>query len=316
MFALIAASLLTQCPGGSCGPSSFVYFQQPILQQTLAPPIVGNLASGKLYAVEIEHADGQRWRYNFAVPPAAQLTVDPSNSNAAVSLSFDTVSKPAVAAKEGPKAQGCANPACCCEDCKCDPCLCGKSLEVKALPQDDASIPNMGIDLSKMKRDGRQHYSKNGGEQISKREALDAMKGEGEGIPDDSKQMFLTTIDTPAECERVKGIVKANPAVFSAVRTKCYLPDDAMVRDKGFVPNSTYLQDAGGKVLCRFSAADSEQVIVGEVNKKRPDYDPNKDPTPNKPGPSPINPNMPNPLASINPLWVLAALIGLALLKK
>lgn len=205
-------------------------------------------------------------------------------------------------------AKMCPNPNCICGgglDCKCKPtCKCeGGNCDpptknaAATTVEDDDKILNFGIDQKKRRENaGRTRYTTNGGKEISKQESSDLLTGDG-SLPDDSAFDSLTIIGTKDECDRVKNDVASNPA-FSGLKDKllvqAYRPDDAMVKDKGFVSGSPsiYLQDSKGKVKMRCDTYPGPEFTAGEINKTRPDYDPSKDPQPNKPGPTPVGPNI------------------------
>jgi hypothetical protein len=250
-----------------------VFVQPPVVQQ---PPIVDGKATGKLLRVEIEHADGSRWFYTFAAPPEVVLTLDASNHNAAVNLAQAGVPK----------------------------------LEDQPLV---TQKPNFGIDEKEMaKRKGRNRYTIEGGVEITKSDANRLFRGDGE-LPNDAGYDMLAVIGSQEDCEKVRKDVDTDPA-FAPLRDKllvqCYRPDDEMVKRKGFVPGnpSIYLQDSTGKTKWREVEYRGPKVLAGEIDKRRPDYDPNKDPGPHNPPPSPILPTMPNIDLSKVPGWVWAVL--------
>jgi hypothetical protein len=273
-------------------------FAPPVVQQ---PPIQDGIAKGKLVRVEIEHADGQRWWYTFPAPPQVALTLDAANHNGAVNL--------AMAGKK------CPNPQCDCADCNCDPCNCGKTVAV-------GQTLNFGIDQKEMaKRSGRNRYSTNNGVEITKTDTNRLFRGD-DGLPNDSTYDMLAVIGTQEQCDKVRNDVDSDPA-FAPLKDKlliqCYRPDDEMVKRKGFHPGSPaiYLQDSNGKTKWREVEYRGPKILAGEIDKRRPDNDPNKDPGPHN-QPSPILPSMPN--IDLNKLpgwvWVVVAFIGFSLLQR
>ena len=289
--ALIMAALGGWGSGGYCpdgGPPSMpVFFPAP---QVFAPPVVqppppfaDGIAKGKLLRVEIEHADGRRWWYTFAAPPDVTLNLDPANNNTAINLAGGNI----------PKDGKCKNPNCICSPpCNCLDCKC----EDKPLV---GQKPNFGIDEKEMqKRSGRNRYSTNGGVEISKTETNRLFRGDSE-LPNDSTYDMLAVIGTQEQCDKVRNDVDSDPA-FAPLKDKlliqCYRPDDEMVKRKGFHPGSPaiYLQDSNGKTKWREVEYRGPKILAGEIDKRRPDNDPNKDPGPHNPGPSPIIPSMPN----------------------
>jgi hypothetical protein len=263
-------------------PPPFVPAPPPVVQQ---PPIQDGVASGKLHRVEIEHADGSRWWYTFGTPRAAKLSLDSANHNAVVNMEgeYFTASK-----------SKCSNPQCTCADCKCEPCNCGKTVAV-------GQTLNFGIDERKLgERGKRNRYSTNDGKEITKSETNQLLRGDGE-LPNDSTYDMLAVIGTPEQCDKVKKDIDSDPS-FAPLRDKllvqCYQPEDEMVKRKGFAAGSPsiYLQDATGKTKWREVEYRGPKILAGEIDKRRPDYDPNKDP-----GPS--NPDKPGPLIPANIDW-------------
>lgn len=290
MFVLVLVmASLGQCLNGGCStggggqPQMPIFFPAPQVQ--LQPPIQDGIASGKLVVVEIEHSNGQRWRYSFAKPPEVAVTLDANTNATAVENVAERLARLAKAAEQ-PPIKPCPNkkcicsPPCCCADCKC------KDIEPEAKP-----IPNFGMDkdwLNRTRNDANR-YSTNGGKQITKKDCDRLLKGGGT-LPDDALYDSLTIIGTPDECNRVKADIEANPA-FAPLKDKLlvqyFQPQDEMVKDKGFQPGtpSVYLQDSTGKVKWREPSYRGPKELATEINKRRPDYDPNKDPGPNNPGP-------------------------------
>jgi hypothetical protein len=250
----------------------------PVVRQ---PPIENGVATGKLLRVEIEHADGQRWWYTFAAPPDVTLNLDTANSNAAISLAGGNLPKDGKCTNKNCK----CSPPCSCSDCKCD---------------DQPMVgqkPNFGINEKEMaKRAGRNRYSTNNGVEISKTETNRLFRGDSE-LPDDSAYDMLAVIGTQEQCDKIKKDVDSDPA-FAPLRDKllvqCYRPEDEMVKRKGFEPGnpSIYLQSSTGKTKWREVEYRGPKILAGEIDKRRPDYDPNKDPGPHNP--PPLIPSMPN----------------------
>jgi hypothetical protein len=217
-----------------------------------------------------------------------------------------------------PATNKCPNPGCKCETCDCKPCECRGShpAHIESLVHTDNAdgIPNFGLDSSKI--GARKRYSIMG-KDCSKERCFDAI-GDG-SITDDSKLMRLSCIGTEADCKRMESDLHGDPNfsdLKGSVTFQSYRPDDPMIKDLGVAPGApaVYLQDPTGKVLARWENYVPASV-VGELRKRKPDYDPNKDPRPDKPGPS-----LPNlgtfDFASLlkNPLFLIVA--GIFLLTR
>jgi hypothetical protein len=298
----------------------YLTVQQPVVGQQVGPPISDGKATGKICRVEIEHANGSRWWYTFAPPVDATVILDPKNSNAALSVEFPGERKgrhpvPPKTVKE------CKNGECCCEDCKCDPCFCGGEKSPVVEAQDDAGIPNFGLDVAKIKTASKEYEFSLNGKKCTKRQALDAIAGDG--IVDDSTHLRLSCIGTKEECQPIMDDVANKPAYKGLNFTfQAYRPEDPMIKDIGVQPGkpAVYLQQPDGKVLARWESYVGAEQVAGEIRKRDPNYDPNKDPRPDKP--APIVPD----LSAIDLkaflaklpgwVWAVAVFFGMSFLNK
>jgi hypothetical protein len=314
------------CPGGFCpdpGPGSMLQrpfflpppqvIQQPVVQQ-FGPPISDGKANGKLCMVEIEHANGQRWRYTFATPIDATVNLDTANSNAALSVEFPAERKGRFPSPPK-KLKECKNKDCCCEDCKCDPCHCGeKSPVVQA--QEDATLPNYGLDIERIKSNSKDFDYSINGKRCSKRQAMDAIAGDG--IVDDSTHLRLSVIGTEAECKPIVDDVAGDKFKGLNFTFQSYRPDDVMVKEIGLHPGkpAVYLQQPDGKVLARWESYAGPEQTAGAIRKADPNYDPLKDPNPDKP--APVLPSLPNIDLSKLPGWIwgIVAFIAMSIFKQ
>ena len=180
------------------------------------------------------------------------------------------------------------------KDCPCGPecpcCALGKQAFGQAVPEAEPGL-NFGVNRSKI--DKEKTYCING-HPVTKDDAMRAMQGEKgfPGIPDDAKFDSLTVIGTPDQCKPVEEDFAKNKA-FDGIRDKMvfqsYRADDPMVAEIGITPGSPaiYHQKPDGKVLARYSTYPGPEKVATEIRKRNPDYDPNKDPKPDAPGPEP-----------------------------
>lgn len=217
---------------------------------------------------------------------------------------------------EGKQGQGCPNPNCKCANCVCVDCQCGREHVGQTL--------NFGVDESKLSaRADRNKYTTNGMREITKTDCNRLLRGDGELI-DDSAYDMLAVIGSKEDCDKIRNDVDNDPA-FATLRDKllvqCYQPDDEMIKRKGFAPGSPSinLMDSTGKVKYRESSYRGPKVLAGEIDKRRPDYDPNKDPGPNNPD-KPSLPSLPsldlNALMK-HPLFLIVAFfVGLSFLNR
>jgi hypothetical protein len=262
--------------------------------------------------------DGKDWHVSTAAFNAAILGAPASESGkyrcklTSQKIEFVPVSDPSgkVAAKDGPKAQGCANPSCKCNPCECGPdCKCvGHTAKLEAIQHTDdplSGIPNFGVDVAKIRSAAQRYEYSINGKPCTKRQAVEAMEGKGAGaINDDSAHTRLSCIGTEEQCKQIESDVASNPAFKDLPFTfQSYRPSDPMVRDIGVAPGSPsiYLQQPDGKVLARWENYPGADAVAGELRKRKPDYDPSKDPQPSKP--NPLNPLKGFDWSSL-PVWV------------
>jgi hypothetical protein len=298
--ALLTLLAIGQCGPGGCAtgggrvpqmpyfmpmmpPPAFVQPPAPPPFVSPTPPITSGYADGKLHRVEIEHSDGSRWWYTFSPAQEVSVKLDASNSNAAVSLDFNKGRK-----QTPPKSvKTCKNADCMCEDCKCDPCHCGKASPIEQVLE-DTLMPNYGLDVSKIRSNSKEFDYSINGKRCTKRQAMDALAGDG--IVDDSTHLRLSCIGTKEECQPIIDDVANNPAYKGQNFTfQAYRPDDPMVKEIGLVPGkpAVYLQQPDGKVLARWESYAGPEQTAGAIRKADPNYDPSKDPRPDKPSPLP-----------------------------
>lgn len=149
-----------------------------------------------------------------------------------------------------------------------------------------------GVDADKI--EPRKTYSING-RHVSEGDAYESLRdpweSSGADIPDDGDRLAVTVIGTKAEQDQVRQAIASTPdllALRPQVVEQYYSPDDPMVGvDLGFPRGNPAIlvQDPSGAVLCRadsFTGAADLLAMVGEVRKRRPNYDPSKDPKPGK----------------------------------
>lgn len=312
------------CPGGFCpdpGPGSMPMFMQPppvflpaappmgVFRQ---PPIQNGLVSGKITKVEIEHPDGSRWWYTFAVPKDATATLDASNHNALVHVVSEgvTIQKPAV--KDEDKGKACTNKNCkCSPPCSCFDCKCYDANQVVG------QLPPGGVNKGELEKSRQKYDSSITGRPCTTKEAIKAMeKGRyGDGtVPDDSKLLRLSYIDPDkAKREAVRKSFETDKAfdgIRQAVVLATYDPKDPMVPKEFGFTEGTLLTEPDGKAIASTPNGWNAEVYAGEIRKRDPNFDPNKVPDPTKPSPAPIIPSMPNidlQALSRHPLVLIAA---------
>jgi hypothetical protein len=283
---LMMMATLGQCPGGRCGQP--VWFpSQPIYIQPRQPVYV-------------------------------QPTQQPLNNG--------VVPQPPKETKQEEKKCNCQCDPCACRNCNCVPNPTGASNVVPkkenapntASPAQSQETPiiNYGLDVDKIEQGKRssEQYSLNG-KACSKQQAFEAMKGDG-SLPDDSKCLRLTAIGSKEQTAAIKKDVAENKD-FTDLKSQftfmAYEPNDPMIADLGFAPGSpsVYLQEPGGKVVARWESFVPESV-VGELRKRKPDYDPSKDPRPDK---NPL-PNLPFKMPENAGLYsLIAAFVGVFFLQ-
>jgi hypothetical protein len=230
-------------------------------------------------------------------------------------------------AAPAPKCPACQDPTCKCgclngARCTCKPAGVSVQTTPNATPTDNAlpgepPVLNFGRDLSKTNPQG---CSPNTlcGKPITKERAYELLR-EGSELPDDSKAYRLTAIGKPEDTAAIVRDVASSPD-FADLRShftfQAYTPDDPMISDLGFAPGSpsVYLQQPDGKVLARWESYTPDSV-AGEIRKRKPDYDPSKDPNPLK---KPTLPSVPDSLKNIPLPWFIAAVaaLGFIFVKK
>ena len=180
-----------------------------------------------------------------------------------------------------------------------------------------------GVDVSQLRKGGSYYTinDKKGHREVDAAEALSAI--EGGSIPDDAKNVRITVIGGDAARAKVVNDFKTNPSLAwlecAAGSGKCvlnsYPPTHWRIKDGGFktpdAPDGVviYAQQADGKVLWRQDSYEGgAETLARALRDKVPGYDPNKDPSPKKPGPA--LPDASPTAGGFNPWWlaVLAAI--------
>lgn len=154
-----------------------------------------------------------------------------------------------------------------------------------------------GVDADKISP--RKTYSVNG-RHVSEGDAYESLRdpweSSGADIPDDADRLAVTVIGTKAEQDQVRQAIASTPdllALRPQVVEQYYSPDDPMVSPEYGFPRGNpaiLVQDTNGAVLCRadsFTGAADLLAMVGEVRRRKPNYDPAKDPKPGKGGDGP-----------------------------
>ncbi len=170
---------------------------------------------------------------------------------------------------------------CICEPpCQCSPqCFCGKLVDAQPTVEQ-----NFGIDIAQLRAVNKDEYCLNG-KCVSREEAFQAVGGPS--LPDDSGFLRVTAIGSKAETDPVRKDFDSGPDLAFAKQFchfKTYTADAPMIKDCGFAEGkpAIYVQQPDGKVLFRMESYD-QKTLVGALQKRKPNYDPKKDPTPSKP---------------------------------
>lgn len=170
---------------------------------------------------------------------------------------------------------------------------------VPAAPQKQEKLPT-GVIRDQLATGERFTHN---GRSVDRQELIQLIeaKVDQSNIKDDShKDILMAQSADPKKREAFVKVFNSDPA-FSVIRQKatCWecAPDDwsldvGHVKGEGVVTLTRF----DGQILARVQVKDiaNANEIVGEIRKVNPNYDPNKDPTPVNPTPSPAIPGMGN----------------------
>lgn len=178
-----------------------------------------------------------------------------------------------------------------------------------------AAVKNYGVITERQRDPAEGEKIILNGREASRKEAVEAIRQAGPGVPDDSAKLSFTVISgDKALRERIAADMNAPGMkdLKDRVIEKYYDPNgpERPLLAPGFVTSepTIYLQAPDGKVLARASAYNA-QTLEG-LRKQLPDYKPAVDPDPNAPSIIPADlPPLAVPLGALGALGLGAAAV-------
>jgi len=200
---------------------------------------------------------------------------------------------PAEAAAAARKKCGCS------KGCDCKKGKCGCDAKKRCNPkcpcpiQDGATVEgdgslNFGLDKQKIQESEEGPHVLNG-KTVSREELLEAI-GKPQ-LPNDAGWLCLTAIGSAAETAPVLADFASSPALATwrdKIKLKAFEPGHWAMQP-GFVTTGhpgIYLEAPDGKVLYRWDDYPGAEALAEVLRVKDPNYDPSRDPGPNRPAPA------------------------------